>query len=44
MRLEFLHRFVRVVNEGEASALPSTVVRSETENADLVLVGLVELG
>lgn len=44
MRLEFLQGLVGIVNEGEASALATTVLSAETENGDLVLVGLVEVG
>jgi hypothetical protein len=44
MWLEFLHRLVRVVDEGEARALASTIVGPEAEDADLILVGFVELG
>lgn len=44
MRLEFLHGFVRIVHQGEASALATTVLRTEAEDVHLVLVGLVEVG
>lgn len=44
MRLKFLQGLVGIVNEGEASALATTVLSAETENGDLVLVGLVEVG
>lgn len=44
MRLEFLHGLVRVVDEGEAGALATTVLRTEAEDGNLVLVGLVEVG
>lgn len=43
MRFEFLHRLVRVVDEGEASALATTVMCSESKDADLILIGFVEL-
>lgn len=42
--LELLHGLVGVVDEGEASGLATTVLGAETEDGDLVLVGLVELG
>ena len=42
--LELLHRLGAVVDEGEASGLSTTVLGAETEDGDLVLVGLVELG
>jgi hypothetical protein len=42
--LELLHRLGAVVDEGEASGLATTVLGAETEDGDLVLVGLVELG
>lgn len=44
MWLEFLHRLVRVVDEGETGALASAVVCSKAKDADLVFVGFVELG
>ena len=42
--LELLHRLGAVVDEGEASGLATTVLGAETEDGDLVLVGLVQLG
>jgi hypothetical protein len=42
--LELLHGLVGVVDESEASGLATTVLGAETEDGDLVLVGLVELG
>ena len=44
VRLELLHGLVGVVDESETSRLATTVLGAETENGDLVLVGLVELG
>lgn len=44
VRLELLQGLVGVVDEGEASALATTVLSAETEDGDLVLVGLVQLG
>ena len=41
--LELLHGLGAVVDEGEAGGLATTVLGAETENGDLVLVGLVEL-
>ena len=42
-RLEFLHRLVGVVDEREAGALATTILRAEAEDRDLVLGRLVEL-
>lgn len=42
--LELLHGLGAVVDEGEAGALATTVLGAETEDGDLVLLGLVELG
>jgi len=42
--LEFLQGLGRVVNQGETSCLSTTKLGLQTENIDLVLVGLVELG
>jgi hypothetical protein len=42
--LELLHRLGAVVDEGEASGLATTVLGAETEDGDLVLVRLVQLG
>lgn len=40
--LELLHGLGGVVDEGEAGGLAATVLGSETEDGDLVLLGLVE--
>jgi hypothetical protein len=42
--LELLHGLGAVVDEGKAGALATTVLGAETEDGDLVLVGLVQLG
>lgn len=42
--LELLHGLVAVVDEGEAGALATTVLGAETEDGDLVLGSLVQLG
>lgn len=42
MRFEFLQCFGRVIDQGETSCLSTTELGLETENVDLVLVGLVE--
>lgn len=42
MRLELLQGLSGVVDESEAGALATTVLGAETEDGDLVLVGLVE--
>jgi len=42
--LELLHGLGAVVDEGEAGALATTVLGAETEDGNLVLVGLVQLG
>lgn len=42
--LELLQGLGGVVDEGEAGALSTTELGAETEDGDLVLVGLVELG
>lgn len=44
MRLELLQGLSGVVDQSEAGALATTVLRTETEDGDLVLVGLVEGG
>lgn len=44
VRLELLQGLLGVVDEGEASALATTVLRTEAEDGDLVLVGLVQVG
>ena len=41
--LELLHGLGGVVEEGEASALATTVLGAETKDGHVVLVGLVEL-
>lgn len=41
--LEFLQGFDGVVDEGEAGGLSTTIVRAQTEDGDLFLVGLVEI-
>jgi hypothetical protein len=42
--LELLQGLLGVVDESEASALTATVLCAETEDGDLVLVGLVQIG
>jgi hypothetical protein len=42
--LELLHRLGGVVDESKAGALAATVVCPETEDGDIILLGLVELG
>lgn len=42
--LELLQGFRRIVHEGEAGCLATTELSLETEDVDLVLVGLVHLG
>lgn len=44
VRLELLQSLVRVVDEGKAGALAATILGTETEDGNLVLVGLVEIG
>lgn len=44
VRLELLQGLSGVVDQGEAGALATTVLRAEAEDGDLVLVGLVETG
>lgn len=44
MRLELLQGLGGVVDESEAGALTTTVLCAETEDRDLVLVGLVKVG
>ena len=44
VRLELLQGLGGVVDESEAGALTTTVLRAETEDGDLVLVGLVQVG
>lgn len=43
MRLELLESLWGVVDEGESSGLSTTELSAETEDVDLVLVGLVKL-
>ena len=40
---EFLHRLGRVVDKGKAGAFAATEVCLETEDGDIILLGLVEL-
>jgi len=44
VRLEFLQRFVSVVDESETSGLATTIVGSHPENGDGVLLNLVGFG
>lgn len=44
MRLELLQSLLRVVDQSKAGALATTVLCAETEDGDLVLVGLVQVG
>jgi hypothetical protein len=44
VRLELLQGLGGVVDEGKAGALTTTVLCAETEDGDLVLVGLVQVG
>lgn len=44
VRLELLHGLGGVVNEGKAGSLAATELGAETEDGDLVLLGLVEAG
>lgn len=44
MRLELLEGLGGVVDQSEAGALATTVLCAETEDGDLVLVGLVQIG
>lgn len=44
MRLELLQGLLGVVDQSEAGALATTVLCAETEDGDLVLVGLVQVG
>lgn len=44
MGLELLKGVMRVVDQGESSGLPATELGTETENGDLIFVGLVDLG
>ena len=44
MGLELLQGLLGVVDQSEAGALATTVLRAEPENGDLVLVGLVQVG
>jgi hypothetical protein len=42
--LELLQRLRRIVDESKTSCLSTTELSSQTENIDLILVGLVEFG
>jgi hypothetical protein len=42
--LKFLQRLWGIVDESETSCLSTTELSSQTENIDLILVGLVEFG
>jgi hypothetical protein len=44
LRLELLHGLGRVVDEGETGCLATTELRAQTEDGDLVLLGLVHGG
>jgi hypothetical protein len=44
MRLEFLHRFDGVVDQGESRRLAAAILRAHAENIDLVFVGFVDFG
>ena len=44
MRLKLLQCFGRVIDQGEAGRLSTSELGLETENVDLVLVGLVKFG
>lgn len=44
VRLELLEGLLGVVHQSEAGALTTTVLCAETEDGDLVLVGLVQIG
>lgn len=44
VRLELLQGLLRVVDQSEAGALATTVLRAEPEDGHLVLVGLVQVG
>lgn len=44
MGLELLHRLGGVVDEGKTGGLAATELGPEAENADLVLLGLIEAG
>jgi len=44
MRLKLLQRLRRIIDERETRRLSTTKLSLETENVDLVLVGLVEFG
>lgn len=44
VRLELLQGLLGVVDQSEAGALATTVLCAETEDGDLVLVGLVQVG
>jgi len=44
VRLELLHRRLGVVDQAEAGGLAAAVLGAETEDGDLLLAALVELG
>ena len=44
MGFELLQRLWGIVDESETSCLSTTELSSQTENIDLILVGLVEFG
>ena len=44
MRLEFLHRLIRVIYQRKSRAFTTAILCPEAENGDLVFVGFVELG
>lgn len=44
MRLKFLHHLMAIIDKCEPGALAASVLCSEAEAGDLVLIGLVELG
>lgn len=44
VRLKLLQSLLGVVEQGKAGALATTVLCAETEDGDLVLVGLVQVG
>jgi len=44
VRLELLHGLGAVIDEGEAGGLAATELGAETEDGDLVLLGLVKAG
>ena len=44
MGFELLQRLWGIVDESETSCLSTTELSSQTENIDLILIGLVEFG